>query len=37
LQGKQAEFWFKQEPHPEVSQYIEDKSGIVVIWQKETD
>ncbi len=37
LQGKQAEFWFKQEPHPDVRQYIENKTGIVIIWQKETD
>ena len=34
-QGKRAEFWFKQEPHPDVRQYIEDKEGIVKVWRKE--
>lgn len=36
LLGKCAEFWFKQEPHPDVRQYIENKTGIVVVWRKET-
>ena len=35
--GKRAEFWFKQEPSPDVRQYIEDKQGIVVVWIKETE
>ncbi len=35
--GKRAEFWFKQAPHPDVRRYIEEKEGIVVVWQKETD
>lgn len=29
--GKRAEFWFKQEPHPDVSRYIEDKKGIIIV------
>lgn len=35
--GKRAEFWFKQEPHIEVRAYIEDKQGIIVVWEKETE
>ncbi|MBW4633058.1 MAG: hypothetical protein KME30_14525 [Iphinoe sp. HA4291-MV1] len=35
--GKRAEFWFKQEPHSDVRQYIEDKEGIVIVWNKETE
>ncbi|RKZ58766.1 MAG: hypothetical protein DRR08_15565 [Candidatus Parabeggiatoa sp. nov. 2] len=34
-QHKNAEFWFKREPHPEVRQYIENKSGKVIVWNKE--
>ncbi|MBO0347555.1 hypothetical protein J0895_00200 [Phormidium pseudopriestleyi FRX01] len=35
--GKRAEFWFKQEPHIKVRAYIEDKEGIIVVWEKETE
>ncbi|MDJ0736318.1 MAG: restriction endonuclease fold toxin [Nostocaceae cyanobacterium] len=35
--GKRAEFWFKQTPHPDVRQYIEDKQGIVIVWKKDTE
>lgn len=35
--GKRAEFWFKREPYPDVRQYIEDKEGIVIVWNKETE
>lgn len=33
--GNRAEFWFKQEPHPNVRQYIEDKEGIIIVWSKD--
>jgi hypothetical protein len=33
--NKRAEFWFKQEPHPDVRIYIENKGGIVHVWSKE--
>jgi len=32
--NKNAEFWFKKEPHPDVRQYIEGKGGKVIIWSK---
>lgn len=35
--GKRAEFWFKQEPHPDLRRYIEDKEGIIIVWRKETE
>ena len=35
--GKRAEFWFRQEPHPDVRQYIENKEGLIIVWRKETD
>lgn len=35
--GKRPEFWFKQQPHPDVCRYIEDKEGIVIVWNKETE
>ncbi len=28
-QGKRAEFWFRNEPLPEIRQYVEEKGGIV--------
>jgi predicted ATPase len=30
--NKRAEFWFKAEPHLEVFKYIEEKGGIVIVW-----
>ncbi|AFZ23909.1 hypothetical protein Cylst_1631 [Cylindrospermum stagnale PCC 7417] len=29
--GKRAEFWFKEEPHPLIREYIENKRGIVKV------
>jgi hypothetical protein len=30
--GLRAEFWFPQEPHSKIRQYIENKGGIVVVY-----
>jgi spore cortex formation protein SpoVR/YcgB (stage V sporulation) len=32
---KRAEFWFKNKPHFDVIKYIENKGGIVKIWNQE--
>ncbi|RKZ39114.1 MAG: hypothetical protein DRQ49_12445 [Gammaproteobacteria bacterium] len=33
--SKTAEFWFKYAPHSDIQQYIEEKGGKLVIWNKE--
>lgn len=35
--GRRPEFWFKQEPYIKAKAYIEDKQGIIVVWDKEAE